>query len=199
MIINLKDKLVQNYYIKFSNNDLKKYYDDVKKDYYKKDCNLVIEKIVLQYFDKDGNVNINKKNDMFLEAKDIKNKLQSGENFEVLAYKYNTDEKLKMDYGRQEFNDNTIKNISLYNNTLEEAARTLKNGQVYDDIIDAGDSYNIIKCIYRENDQYKAFDDVKEDVKQKYIDKEYNAIIENLEKSSHIKINTTVYNWIKIE
>lgn len=199
MVISLKEKLVEDGDIKFNDNDLKEYYNSIKDKLYTVNESVTIERVFISYISDKGVVDEVKKKETYSKIKGIQKKLINGSSFETFAKIYNPDEDFQKSFGAQEFNDSTQKNESQGDYILRQKAMNLQEGEVSPEIIDADNCYNLIKCIKRTDKKYKTFDEVKDNVRMKYIDKKYDELIEKLLENSKLVMNNSIYNSIKVK
>lgn len=176
-LIELKKKLSEEQDL--SKGDITEFYEEIKDEFYKIEDTLHIEKLQIT------NNNLNN------TFEKVKFSADNKENFKDIAFKY-TDDNNKVDYREYAFvPDNAKADERQY--TAKSIAQELEIGEV-SDIFLSGNDLVIIKLKERINNGYYTLDDVYENVKTLYIDKEYEALIKSLINSAEVKINYDIYN-----
>lgn len=165
---------------KVSNDEMKKYYEENKNDYYTDTVN--VSHILISNQDSEGKeLTGDKLEEAKKEAEDVLAKVNSGEDFAELAKKYSDDPGSAENggelgvYGRE---NDLVKEFS-------DAAFELKTGEV-SQLVETQFGYHIIKCTER-IDKQETFEEAKEEVKSTLLNKKYNEYVEKLKKDSKIE------------
>jgi peptidyl-prolyl cis-trans isomerase C len=169
----LKKKIASN--AQLNDEELKKYYD-ANKDKFKKEKEINTRHILLKTEE---------------EAKQIKEKLQNGEDFVELAKKFSIDPNAKTTGGELGF----YPKGSLLPEYEDVAFKLAKVGQV-SGIVKSQYGYHIIRLEGAKPPTFVAFDEVKDFIKQQIAQEKQKELvekyIEDLKKSSKITINETL-------
>lgn len=157
------ENLVKN--ITVTENEMKEYYDTNKSSFTEKPNTMEVSHILLKTED---------------EAKNIKAKLDKGEDFATLAKQYSIEPSAKEtggNLGEIKYNDTN------YDQTFMLAALALKEGQISNPV-QTQYGYHIIKVAKKTEYPILAFDKVKEDIKDQL-----------LESKKQEKYNTSLQEW----
>lgn len=140
---------------------LKEYYEDIKKTYFSLGKLYKVHKIVSSS---------QTKIDQAKEA------LDSGEDFDSVAINFNDDRSVQQEV----LEEKPTSKVESSDNILPREAQKLKAGQISKIIECADKKFYIIKCVEINDLGYMNYIDVKQNVKQLYIDFAYNEMINNL-------------------
>jgi foldase protein PrsA len=159
--------------------DVQKYYDAHKSEYTEKPNTMEVSHILLKTEQ---------------EAKDIKAKLDKGEDFAALAKQYSTEPAAKDSggsLGELQYNDPN------YDPTFVAAAMKLNQGQVSDPVLTQF-GYHIIKVTKKTEYPVKTFDAAKEEVKNQLLEEakgtKYTEVLNDWKSKAKIKINEKYIN-----
>jgi hypothetical protein len=184
--------------IQFTEEDLMKYYEQAKDSIYRKEGEVKITKIYITYMDESGNVIDGKREEVLRKIKEVKLKMDEGERIENIPSMTKNVEALKVSYKEQAFNETTAKQDAQTSSELKSQARRLSLGEI-SDIYEEYNTFYFIKCIEKESDGYKPFEEAKENVKVKFIDKKYEELIDKLVKDAKVEINEDIYERMKMQ
>ncbi|KEI15407.1 peptidylprolyl isomerase [Clostridium haemolyticum] len=177
------DELTKN--IKVDDKEVEKYYNE-NKDKYPKDqknpTKIHVAHIILKTATPEDDA---KAKD---EIKSIKEELNKGADFAVLAKKYSQD-------GSKD-NGGDLGTVPAINSKFDQdfmdAALTLKDGEISNPV-KTQFGYHIIKMIKREEAPCKTFDEVKSQVKEDILQNKKNEVIKNKFKEIQDKANVKIY------
>jgi parvulin-like peptidyl-prolyl isomerase len=195
LVTKLKEKLQGNE-IQASDQQLQAHYEATKDQLYRKDGEVVVEKIALPYVDADGTISAVKKEDAEQKITQAKARLDGGASFEKLAEAYNETDSDKKSYGKQVLGSSTVRGEQDGEKLLEEAGK-LAIGQA-SGIFETNHTYYLIKCIDKTEAGYQAFDEVKESVRLDYGKKSYDALIDRKAKDAKLQIHEDVYDSVRL-
>ncbi len=191
-----QDLAVQNYKehfdktIKISDEEMKKYYEDHKKDYYKDEVKA--SHILVSTQDKNGKpLSDEKKKEAKKKAEDLLKRAKSGEEFSELA-KENSDDSGSAAQG----GDLGYFSKGMMVPEFEKAAFNLKPGEI-SDIVESSFGYHIIKVTDKVNEQ-TPYNDVKDSIKTILLNEKFTEQVTKLTKEAKIEKNKDVLDKIKI-
>ena len=191
-----QDLAVQNYKehfdktIKISDEEMKKYYEDHKKDYYKDEVKA--SHILVSTQDKNGKpLSDEKKKEAKKKAEDLLKRAKSGEEFSELA-KENSDDPGSAAQG----GDLGYFSKGMMVPEFEKAAFNLKPGEI-SDIVESSFGYHIIKVTDKVNEQ-TPYDDVKDSIKTILLNEKFTEQVTKLTKEAKIEKNKDVLDKIRI-
>ncbi|MDB8806018.1 MULTISPECIES: peptidylprolyl isomerase [unclassified Romboutsia] len=191
-----QDLAVQNYKehfdktIKISDEEMKKYYEDHKKDYYKDEVKA--SHILVSTQDKNGKpLSDEKKKEAKKKAEDLLKRAKSGEEFSELA-KENSDDPGSAAQG----GDLGYFSKGMMVPEFEKAAFNLKPGEI-SDIVESSFGYHIIKVTDKVNEQ-TPYNDVKDSIKTILLNEKFTEQVTKLTKEAKIEKNKDALDKIKI-
>ncbi|MDB8789972.1 peptidylprolyl isomerase [Romboutsia sp. 1001216sp1] len=191
-----QDLAVQNYKehfdktIKISDEEMKKYYEDHKKDYYKDEVKA--SHILVSTQDKNGKpLSDEKKKEAKKKAEDLLKRAKLGEEFSELA-KENSDDPGSAAQG----GDLGYFSKGMMVPEFEKAAFNLKPGEI-SDIVESSFGYHIIKVTDKVNEQ-TPYNDVKDSIKTILLNEKFTEQVTKLTKEAKIEKNKDVLDKIKI-
>ncbi|MDB8794365.1 peptidylprolyl isomerase [Romboutsia sp. 1001216sp1] len=191
-----QDLAVQNYKehfdktIKISDEEMKKYYEDHKKDYYKDEVKA--SHILVSTQDKNGKpLSDEKKKEAKKKAEDLLKRAKLGEEFSELA-KENSDDPGSAAQG----GDLGYFSKGMMVPEFEKAAFNLKQGEI-SDIVESSFGYHIIKVTDKVNEQ-TPYNDVKDSIKTILLNEKFTEQVTKLTKEAKIEKNKDVLDKIKI-
>ena len=187
MVIRLKEALRDNTF-KITGEEVKLYYDSIKSEFYQKEDVVKIHEIAFCFVDPNGNLDMTKKQQYLSKIKQVKARLDSGESFDVLASAYNEAEADKKNGGEQVFDSESLRKDTVINGKLKQEAYKLDVRGI-SEIFEAGNTYYIIQCVKRISNGFYPYSEVQEDVQAKYIDLQYNRLVEQLTKNAEVTKN----------
>ena len=201
MRIALKE-LLEGKEIQLTEEDLMSYYEETKDSLYKKEGEVKILKAYITYTDENRNFSEENRKAALEKIKQVKLKMDQGEKIEDITDSSpegeTSGESLKVNFVEQVFNERTAKHDQQSVLELKTRARRLSVGEI-SDIIEENNTFYVIKCLEREADGYKSFEEVRENVKTKFIDEKYNELVDGLVKAAEVKIIESVYDQISME
>ena len=171
--------------VKITDEEMKKYYDEHKKDYYKDEVKA--SHILISTVDDNGKpLSEAKKKEAKKKAEEVLKKAKSGEEFSELAKEYSDDPGSAANGG-----DLGYFTKGQMVQPFEEAAFSLKPGEI-SGIVESEYGYHIIK-VYDKIDEQLPFDEVKDEIKNTLIEDKYMANIETISKKAKVEKNE-IYN-----
>ena len=174
-IKNYKDNFFKN--AEISNEEMKKYYDDNKNEFYKDEVKA--SHILIKTIDENNNeLSDKKKEEAKKKAEDILKKIKSGEEFAKLAKEYSEDGTASQGGDLGFFTKGEMVP------EFEKAAWELKPGEV-SDLVKTQYGYHIIK-VTDKVDKQLSFDEVKDTIKDMLLNEKFNKNIEDLVKEAKI-------------
>jgi hypothetical protein len=188
LVIKLKEKLAQEGKA-ISEQEAVAYYTATKDKFYKKEDSTKIQRLVVSYTDQTGNADPKSKagaEEMVKEAYRLVNK---GESFETVIHAVRQVDSLKLRVEEQVFDDRSAKEDYRANAELKEHAKALEVGGI-SQAFEWDNAYMIIKVLDRTPGGYRPFDEVKDDVKRRYADDQYDRKVEQLVGQANIEMNS---------
>lgn len=174
-IKNYKDNFFKN--AEISNEEMKKYYDDNKNEFYKDEVKA--SHILIKTIDENNNeLSDKKKEEAKKKAEDILKKIKSGEEFAKLAKEYSEDGTASQGGDLGFFTKGEMVP------EFEKAAWELKPDEV-SDLVKTQYGYHIIK-VTDKVDKQLSFDEVKDTIKDMLLNEKFNKNIEDLVKEAKI-------------
>lgn len=173
---NLQEKFEED--TKISEDEMKKYYEENKDDFYTD--TVTASHILIKTIDDDGNeLSDAKKKEAKKTAEEALAKVKSGEDFAEVAKGYSEDSSASNGgelgtFGRGEMVTE-----------FEDAAFAMKAGEI-SDIVETEYGYHIIKVTERV-DKQETYDDVKDQIKTTLASEKYTEYVEKLKKDSTIE------------
>ena len=173
---NLQEKFEED--TKISEDEMKKYYEENKDDFYTD--TVTASHILIKTIDDDGNeLSDAKKKEAKKTAEEALAKVKSGEDFAEVAKEYSEDSSASNGgelgtFGRGEMVTE-----------FEDAAFAMKAGEI-SDIVETEYGYHIIKVTERV-DKQETYDDVKDQIKTTLASEKYTEYVEKLKKDSTIE------------
>ena len=174
--------------LKMSDEEMKKYYEENKDDFYTD--TVTASHILLKTIDDNGNeLSDKKKKEAKKKAEEALKKVKSGEDFAQVAKEYSEDSTASNGGELGTFGKGQM--VSEF----ENAAFSMKPGEI-SDIIKTQYGYHIIKVTERVDEQ-KSYDDVKDEIKSTLASQEYSKYIEKIEKNTKIEKSENVVKLAK--
>lgn len=171
---------------------LKSHYEAQKEKHYKKNDTIPIERIT---------ISPNRENDKptpshLLIREEILIRANAGQPFQLIVNDYKNRETVNVFFHKRTFtHEDYFRDSSLLEEILK-TTRNLSHGQV-NWFINNG-SLQIIKVLERAPGGYTPFEQVKEIIRAKLIDEQYEALIQRLIKNAKIQINKSNYQEITL-
>ena len=186
-----KDKLIGDFQIWPSEDELKSIYEKGKDSLYKNAASIKVFSIYIPYKEKGQNAEYTRE-----EAKTridgAAEKINGGASFEEVASLYNGTPESKDSFGERVFDAASLAYDTKYEKGVREYVENLNVGQAsevfeYQNMYgDAG--FYIFKCIEKTDTGYIPFEQVAGSIQQEYADEKYDALVEKmLEEASIIK------------
>lgn len=173
-----------------TNDEIKKYYDDNKDDFYidqVKASHILIKTID----DQDKELSDEEKAKAKKKAEEVLAKAKAGEDFSELAKEYSQDTVSAKNGGDLGF----FKRGEMVK-PFEEAAFSMKVGDI-SDLVESDFGYHIIKVTDKE-DRQKTFDEVKDTIKETLQEEKYNVQVEKLKEEAKVEKNEEILKKINI-
>lgn len=191
MIIKLKEKLFEKE-LSADEKTLNENYENLKESLYKKPDTIKIIKISVPFTGGKSSDRLNKE-----KAREkielIKGRIDKGESFDELAKIYNADG-IAIE---QCLDESTARMDSRFNEGLKMKVMNLNPGQL-SGIIEENDAYSIVKCIQKKEAGFYPYEEVRDNVKQKYLDEAYEQLIKKMVGKVKANVNYDVYNAVNI-
>lgn len=175
--------------LKISDEEMKKYYEEHKVDYYKDEVKA--SHILISTVDDNGKeLSEAKKKEAKKKAEEVLKKAKSGEEFSELAKEYSDDPGSAANGG-----DLGYFTKGQMVQPFEEAAFSLKSGEI-SGLVESEYGYHIIK-VYDKIDKQLTFDEVKDEIKKTLTDDKYMESIEAITKKAKVEKNESVIKKVK--
>lgn len=175
--------------VKISDEEMKKYYEDNKKDYYKDEVKA--SHILISTVDDNGKeLSESKKKEAKKKAEEVLEKAKNGQEFSELAKEYSDDTGSASQGG-----DLGYFTKGQMVQEFEEAAFSLKPGEI-SGLVESEYGYHIIK-VYDKIDEQLPFDEVKDEIKTTLTENKYISSIEEISKKAKVEKNESVIKKVK--
>lgn len=175
--------------LKISDEEMKKYYEEHKADYYKDEVKA--SHILISTVDDNGKeLSEAKKKEAKKKAEEVLKKAKSGEEFSELAKEYSDDPGSAANGG-----DLGYFTKGQMVQPFEEAAFSLKSGEI-SGLVESEYGYHIIK-VYDKIDKQLTFDEVKDEIKKTLTEDKYMESIEAITKKAKVEKNESVIKKVK--
>ena len=175
--------------VKITDEEMKKYYEEHKKDYYKDEVKA--SHILISTVDDNGKpLSEAKKKEAKKKAEEVLKKAKSGEEFSELAKEYSDDPGSAANGG-----DLGYFTKGQMVQPFEEAAFSLKPGEI-SGLVESEHGYHIIK-VYDKIDKQLSFDEVKDQIKKTLIEDKYMENIESISKKAKVEKNESVIKKVE--
>ena len=175
--------------LKISDEEMKKYYEEHKADYYKDEVKA--SHILISTVDDNGKeLSEAKKKEAKKKAEEVLKKAKSGEEFSELAKEYSDDSGSAANGG-----DLGYFTKGKMVQPFEEAAFSLKSGEI-SGLVESEYGYHIIK-VYDKIDKQLTFDEVKDEIKKTLTEDKYMESIEAITKKAKVEKNESVIKKVK--
>lgn len=175
--------------VKITDEEMKKYYEEHKKDYYKDEVKA--SHILISTVDDNGKeVSEAKKKEAKKKAEEVLKKAKSGEEFSELAKEYSDDKGSASQGG-----DLGYISKGQMVKPFEDAAFSLKPGEI-SGLVETEYGYHIIK-VYDKVDKQLTFDEVKDEVKNTLIENKYTESIKEITKKAKVEKNESIIKKVK--
>ena len=173
-----------------TNDEMKKYYDENKDDFYidQVEASHILIKTI---DDEDKKLSDEKKAEAKKKAEEVLAKAKAGENFSELAKEYSQDTVSAKNGGDLGF----FKKGEMVK-PFEEAAFSMKVGEI-SDLVESDFGYHIIKVTDKE-DRQKTFDEVKETIRKTLQDEKCDAQVEKLKEEAKVEKNEEILEKVNI-
>lgn len=173
---NLQEKFEED--TKISEDEMKKYYEENKDDFYTD--TVTASHILIKTIDDDGNeLSDAKKKEAKKTAEEALAKVKAGEDFAEVAKEYSEDSSASSGGELGTFGRGKMVT------EFEDAAFAMKAGEI-SDIVETEYGYHIIKVTERV-DKQETYDDVKDQIKTTLASEKYTEYVEKLKKDSTIE------------
>ncbi len=174
---------------KISDEEMKKYYEEHKDEFYRDE--LKASHILISTIDDEGNPLSDKdKEKAKKEAEEVLKKIEEGTDFAELAKEYSDDTASAVQGGELDY---FTKGDMVPE--FEEAAYALKEGEV-SEIVESQFGYHIIK-LYEKIDEQTPYEDVKEKIKATLLEGKYVELITKISETAKVKKNEEIVKNIK--
>ena len=174
---------------KISDEEIKKYYEDNKNEFYKDEVKA--SHILISTLDENNKeLSAEKKKEAKKKAEDVLKKAKAGDEFAALAKEYSDDKGSGSEGGDLGFFGKG-KMVPEF----EEAAFSLKVGEI-SEIVESQFGYHIIKVTDKVDEQLP-LEDVKETIQKTLLAQKYTEIIEKITKDAKVEKNKEVIKKVK--
>lgn len=174
---------------KVSDEEIKKYYEEKKSEFYKDEVKA--SHILISTLDENNKeLSAEKKKDAKKKAEDVLKKVKSGEEFAALAKEYSDDKGSGSEGGDLGFFGKGVMVPE-----FEEAAFSLKVGEI-SEIVESQFGYHIIKVTDKVDEQLP-LEEVKETIQKTLLAQKYNEAIEKITKDAKVEKNEDVIKKVK--
>lgn len=189
-VIKLKEALAGDTFVPAAG-ELKKLYES-KKQRYKKSDTIKVSQIEISFINNQNDVDEKLKEDARNKINEVKKRLNQGESFAKLAKEYNESKQV------EEFvmDESTARQDANVRAAIKEKAENLKPG-TYSEIFEFNGAYNMIKTIEKKSAGYYTLDEVKVEIKARYIDEKYEAYMDEKVQAASVKIEKDVVAKLK--
>ena len=172
-----------------TNDEMKKYYDENKDDFYidQVEASHILIKTI---DDEDKKLSDEKKAEAKKKAEEVLAKAKAGEDFSELAKEYSQDTVSAKNGGDLGFFKGEMVK------PFEEAAFSMKVGEI-SDLVESDFGYHIIKVTDKE-DRQKTFDEVKETIRKTLQDEKCDAQVEKLKEEAKVEKNEEILEKVNI-
>jgi len=175
--------------VKITDEEMKKYYEEHKKDYYKDEVKA--SHILISTVDDNGKpLSEAKKKEAKKKAEEVLKKAKSGEEFSELAKEYSDDPGSAANGG-----DLGYFTKGQMVQPFEEAAFSLKPGEI-SGLVESEYGYHIIK-VYDKIDKQLSFDEVKDQIKKTLMEDKYMENIESISKKAKVEKNESLIKKVE--
>ncbi|HHW00179.1 MAG TPA: hypothetical protein GXX36_11555 [Clostridiaceae bacterium] len=188
----LKSRLLAK--LNVSDEQIRDYYEQVKDIYYTQGKRVKTKIIKLSYADEDGKVRAEMKDDLRDKCDEIKKRINDGESFEKIIEELNISD----DDSERIFDNKTASVDARLNPVLREIVMGMDAGEI-SDVIEEGNAFYIVKCLESIVLSYKPFDEVKENLRARYIDDKYSEYIDKLVEEANVLIYDNVYKKVRTD
>lgn len=173
-----------------TNDEMKKYYDENKDDFYidQVEASHILIKTI---DDEDKKLSDEKKAEAKKKAEEVLAKAKAGEDFSELAKEYSQDTVSAKNGGDLGF----FKKGEMVK-PFEEAAFSMKVGEI-SDLVESDFGYHIIKVTDKE-DRQKTFDEEKETIRKTLQDEKCDAQVEKLKEEAKVEKNEEILEKVNI-
>ncbi|OUS76072.1 hypothetical protein B1748_14775 [Paenibacillus sp. MY03] len=176
---------------------LKQYYDTIKEKYYKGEDAVRVHKIRISYMGQDGAINLKKKEQAWELMREAQGKLEQGESFAVLAEQLNETKEERSSYGEQVFDRSTAREDQMSGGVLRQEAMKLAAGGT-SGIIETNNALYLLYCLNRLPAEAQPFDQVRQDVKNKYMSYRYTELIDKKTREASIEIRQAQFDEVTL-
>ena len=182
--------------MKISNEQLLAEYERTKDAFYQREPYIKIQKLSISFVEMKGDKEI-VKDEVLNDMKKIKESLDKGNDFEVVAQKF-VDSEYEIGYEVQEFNQETARSDSRFYYEIKNEALKLKPGE-NSEVFEFDNRFYIIRCLEKKAMGYMDFSEVKSDVLAKTIQNSYSDRIDDMVKAAVVEINDNLYGRIEVQ
>lgn len=189
-----QDLALQNFKANFdkttavSDEEIQKYYDEHKSEFYKNEVKA--SHILISTLDKDGKpLSEAKKKEAKKKAEEVLKKAKAGEDFAALAKEYSDDPGSAANGG-----DLGYFGKGVMVKPFEEAAFSLKPGEI-SGIVESDYGYHIIK-VFDKVDEQQPLSEVKDTIKTTLLNEKYTQYVEKLTKEAKVEKNEEIIKKI---
>lgn len=176
---------------------LKQYYDTIKEEYYKGEDAVQVYKIRISYIGKDGAINPEKKERARELIREAQVRLEQGESFAALAEQLNETEEERSSYGLQVFDRSTAREDQMSGGVLRQEAMKLAAGGT-SGIIETNNALYLLYCMNRLPAEAQPFDQVRQDVKNKYMSDRYTELVDKKTREASVEIRQALFDEVTL-
>jgi hypothetical protein len=169
-------------------------YAERKETDYRREDTAQFESLCWPYAKPEGKITAESKQEAQLKMEEIRDQLSQSSTFQDIAQRY------PVRYADETLDDSTADSDVKYRPVLTGQVRSLPVGglsQIFES--DEGDALCLVTVNGRQVAGYQPFEEVRDQVQARYIDKKYAAVIEQLAREAKIEINQKVYGAIRAD
>lgn len=176
---------------------LEQYYEAWKEEYYKGAGAVQVYKIRISYLGENGSADSAKREAALAMMQGAIERLAQGEGFTRLAAELNETKEERESYGWQTFDQTTAREDQVAGGALREAALMLEEGQA-SGLIDTNNALYLLYGLGREPAQYRPFDQMRQDVKSKYIRHHYSLYFQRQAELANVELVDARYHAVAL-
>lgn len=182
LVIELKEKLASEGKWAQDEQTLRAYYEKIKETAYRAETKRTLQKITIPYADAQEKAATARK------AENLLRRIKGGADFAA-----------EPGYSVTQFSGRAAAVYSDEDLRLAETVSQLDAGQVYPEAIDTGTGYVIVKVAELARGGIQPYEQVRDNVRQKWIDFKYDEQIEQLAKEAKVEIREEAWNRVKMD
>jgi len=193
MVLELKKRLSRGGELFALEATLREYYESVKHELYDRGDRVKIWTIEIPFRRREGQSEDLTREEARAKIEEVKARLERGDRFEDLAGEYNENGSLN----ERTMDDDSARFDWRRRPDMREHAMKLGEGET-SDIFEERGAFCIVKCVEKDALGYMPFDEVKGNVRTRYTDAKYEALINRMVSGAQVEINRPVYDQIAV-